>query len=117
MQRVRHLGGVQRAEVLRDPNSVFDGVASAVTIGFGPRIKGIGDFPFVARPYLQGSSSGIFDDPERTEHGAPRKLKAGVKCRYEDGSEEDVSLIPERSYCVFTMTQEMPRFTAKASSI
>lgn len=91
MQRVRHLGGVQRAEVLRDPNSVFDGVASAVTIGFGPRIKGIGDFPFVARPYLQGSSSGIFDDPERTEHGAPRKLKAGVKCRYEDGSEEDVS--------------------------
>jgi superfamily II DNA or RNA helicase len=91
MQRVRHLGGARRAEVLRDPNSVFDGVASAVTIGFGPRVQGVGDFPFVARPYLQGSSTGIFDDPERMEHGAPRKLKAGVKCRYVGGEEEDVS--------------------------
>lgn len=91
MQRVRHLGGAKRAEVLRDPHSVFDGVAGAVSIGFGPRVQGVGDFPFVARPYLQGSSSGVFDDPERRNRGEERKLNAGVKCRYVGGDEEDVA--------------------------
>jgi len=91
MQRVRHLGGAKRAEVLRDPHSVFDGVAGAVNIGFGPRVQGVGDFPFVARPYLQGSPSGVFDDPERADRSERGKLNAGVKCRYVGGFEEDVA--------------------------
>lgn len=87
MQRVRHLGGAEKSEVLRDPASVFDGVAGSVSIGFGPRVQGVGDFPFVARPYLQGSSTGVFDDPESGEHAQPRKLDAGLKIRYANGAE------------------------------
>jgi SNF2-related domain/Helicase conserved C-terminal domain/Restriction endonuclease len=90
MQRVRHLGGSKRADVLRDPQSVFDGVAGAVTIGFGPRVRGIGDFPFVARPFLQNSTSGVFDDPEAEEQGGRRKFVAGVDCQYAGGVREKV---------------------------
>src|SRR5581483_1982244 len=44
MQKVRHLGGADRAKVLRDPNAQFDGVAEALDLAdFGPRVKGIGD--------------------------------------------------------------------------
>jgi hypothetical protein len=90
MQRVRHLGGAEKSEVLRDPASVFDGVAASVDIGFGPRVQGVGDFPFVARPYVQGISSGVFDDPDSREHAQPRKLDAGLKLRYANGAEEDI---------------------------
>lgn len=95
MQRVRHLRGAERAEVLRDPHAVFDGVTGAIDIDletFSPRVRGIGDFPSVAQPYLQRSATGIFEDPEgiadRRERG---KFSAGLRCRYADGSIEDVS--------------------------
>lgn len=95
MQRVRHLSGADRTEVLRDPLAVFDGVAEAIDIAledFGPRVKGIGDFPFVAQPCLRRSPIGIFDDPEglagQREKG---KLSAGLRCTYVDGSVQDVS--------------------------
>jgi superfamily II DNA or RNA helicase len=101
MQRVRHLSGAEKSEVLRDPASVFDGVAGSVSIAFGPRVQGVGDFPFVARPFLQGSSSGVFDDPETREHAQPRKLDAGLKLRYANGTEEDVR---------FTSRDELLRF-------
>jgi len=90
MQQVRHLGGAEKSEVLRDPASVFDGVAGSVTVGFGPRVQGVGDFPFVARPFLQGSSSGAFDEPEGREYSRRRKVDAGLKIRYANGAEEDV---------------------------
>ena len=101
MQQVRHLGGAEKSEVLRDPASVFDGVAGSVSITFGPRVQGVGDFPFVARPFLQGSSSGVFDDPESQEHAQRRKLEAGLKLRYANGTEEDV---------LFTSRDELLRF-------
>ena len=107
MQRVRHLGGAEKSEVLRDPASVFDGVAGSVTIAFGPRVQGVGDFPFVARPYLQGSSTGVFDDPESREHAQPRKLEAGLKLRYANGAEEDVQ---------FTSRDELLRFFNEVKS-
>jgi hypothetical protein len=89
MQRVRHIGGAEKAETLRDPARVFDGVAGSVR--FGPRVRGVGDFPFVARPFLQRSSTGIFDDPE-SPADAPQsgKFSAGLKCEYADGSVEEV---------------------------
>ncbi len=90
MQRVRHLSGTEKSQVLRDPASLFDGVAGSVSISFGPRVQGVGDFPFVARPFLQGNTSGVFDDPESREHAQPRKLDAGLKLRYANGLEEDV---------------------------
>jgi len=107
MQRVRHLGGAEKSEVLRDPTSVFDGVAGSVSITFGPRVQGVGDFPFVARPFLQGSSSGIFDDPESCEHPERRKWNAGLKLRYANGTEEDV---------LFTSREELLRFFNDAKS-
>ena len=90
MQRVRHLGGAERAEVLRNPDAVFDGVGNAIEIDqqtFGPRVKGIGDFPFVARPYVQRSETGVFEDRE-TDGSTPSrsKLSAGLKCEYSDGT-------------------------------
>jgi hypothetical protein len=89
MQRVRHLGGAEKAEALRDPARVFDGVAGSVR--FGPRVRGIGEFPFVARPFLQRSSTGIFDDPESPADGPERrKFSAGLKCEYADGSVDEV---------------------------
>jgi hypothetical protein len=109
MQRVRHVGGTEKAEVLRDPASVFDGVAGSVNIGFGPRVQGVGDFPFVARPFLHGSSTGVFvEDPESSEHGPVRKLDAGLKTFYANGEEEDIR---------FASREELLRFLndAKAS--
>ena len=49
---------------MADLNAVFDGVSAAVEIDyakFGPRIKGIGDYPFATQPYVQHSATGIFD--------------------------------------------------------
>ncbi len=92
MQRVRHLAGADRAEVLRDPTAVFDGVGNAVEIDlqeFGPRVKSIGDFPFVSRPYAQRSATGVFESPEGDDDTSPRsKFCAGLQCEYADGTVE-----------------------------
>ena len=86
IQRVRHVGGHSKAEVMRDPSSVFDGVSGAVEFAFGPRVTGIGDFPFTVRPYAD-ARTGIFD-------GAPplgtRTPEYGLECRYADGTCERV---------------------------
>jgi superfamily II DNA or RNA helicase len=94
MQRVRHVSGAERAAVLRAPQAVFDGVAEAVDVdpvAFGPRVQGIGDFPFVTQPYLR-QCSGIFDEqPEGLAVPyANSTFSAGLTCRYADGSSEDV---------------------------
>jgi hypothetical protein len=93
MQRVRHLSGAERAAVMRAPQAVFDGVAEAIDVdpaGFGPRVQGIGDFPFVTQPYLH-QGSGVFDDPEGLAVSyADSTFSAGLTCRYVDGSSEDI---------------------------
>ena len=73
MQRVRHLSGAERTAVLRAPQAVFDGVAEAIDVdpaAFGPRVQGVGDFPFVTQPYLR-QSSGVFDVPEGLRCAVP----------------------------------------------
>lgn len=91
MQRVRHIGGADKAAVLRDPSVAFDGVCEAVKLKYGPRVYGVGDFPFAARPYLQRSATGIFDDPEGDRERPERsKFSAGLECKYSDGSIETV---------------------------
>jgi SNF2 family DNA or RNA helicase len=76
---------------LRDPHRVFDGIAGSVEIDseFGRCVKGVGDFPFVAQPYLQRSATGIFEDAESTRHEQGR-FSAGLKCQYSDGTADDV---------------------------
>jgi hypothetical protein len=89
MQRVRHLGGASRAEVLRDPTAVFDGIADSVDIDpaiFGQRVRGIGNFPFVAQPYV-GARSGAFDLPDDVT-----AARAGILCRYFDGREDSLPI-------------------------
>lgn len=92
MQRIRRIDTTKRAEVLRDPQAIFDGVGSAVDLtDFGPRVRGIGDFPFVSQPYLQRSSTGIFDNPNLQGHGSTgSKFNIGITCRYADDSSENV---------------------------
>ena len=93
MQRVRHLSGAERTAVLRAPQAVFDGVAEAVDMDpttFGPRVQGVGDFPFVTQPYLR-QNNGFLDGPEGLS--APYTsgtFSAGLTCRYADGSSVDV---------------------------
>ena len=93
MQRVRKLGGTERDHVLRNPFAVFDGVCEAVDLSlFGPRVKGIGDFPFISQPYLE-RDTGIFDSESsgETTHPTRRQLKAGIDCEYVDGRRERVT--------------------------
>jgi hypothetical protein len=90
MHRVRRLGGVERNQVLRDPQAVFDGIGSVIDLAdFGPRVRGVGDFPFVSQPFLQRSPTGIFEDPtslgkDREQHA----FNAGIDFRYADGNSE-----------------------------
>jgi hypothetical protein len=93
MQRVRHLSGADKAKVLRNPYEVFDGVASSVDIDltrFGPRVTGIGDFPFVSVPFIKYEGTGIFDDDEGGTPLPPSKFNAGIDCSYVDGTKEKV---------------------------
>lgn len=60
MQKVRHVSGEEKARFLSCPCSVFEGVAEYVDLAsYGPRVQGIGDFPFVVEPYRE--PVGIFD--------------------------------------------------------
>lgn len=89
IRKVSHLSGVEKTQVLRDPLAVFDGVMRSVNLDdFGPRVRGIGDFPFVVQPFVQKSVTGIFDDVVREKSGEPLKFNAGLHCRYADGSEQ-----------------------------
>lgn len=92
MTRVRRADRALQAEVLRDPSALFDGVAGAVALDgatFGPRVRGIGDFPFTVRPFVRGDRTGIFDDAGASEGGGP---VAGLRCSYADGTVEDVPI-------------------------
>lgn len=86
VQRVRHLGGHAKTEVMRNPASVFDGVSGQVEYAFGPRVTGVGDFPFTVRPYMD-ARTGIFDDIPPAV--APTH-DYGIECRYSDGTSERV---------------------------
>ena len=86
IQRVRHLGGQSKAKVMRDPSAVFDGLSGATEFAFGPRVTGVGDFPFAVRPYVD-ARTGIFDGLPPV---APRTPEYGLECRYTDGTCERV---------------------------
>lgn len=94
IRKVRKLGGVDKANILSNPYKIFDGVAGNVEIDlaiFGPRVRGIGDFPFVSQPFIQYGTTGIFDDPDFESTPKERsKLNVGITCSYADGAKEDV---------------------------
>ena len=88
IQRVRHLGGKSKAEVMRDPAVLFDGVSGAVEFAFGPRVIGVGDFPFTVRPYLD-ARTGILDGSS-SGPSEPYQPEYGIECQYPDGSSERI---------------------------
>lgn len=86
IQRVRHLGGPDKAKVLRNPEAVFDGISAAVDFSFGPRVTGVGQFPFSVKPYT-AAGTGIFQD---LPAGSKRQREFGLECKYGDGTTERV---------------------------
>jgi hypothetical protein len=102
IQRIRHLGGRSKSEVMRDPSTVFDGVSGSVDFAFGPRVVGVGDFPFTARPYLD-SRTGIFEGLGQEGRQAP---EYGLECRYADGTSERIR---------FSSQQEVVNFRNEVS--
>jgi hypothetical protein len=120
MQKVRHLAGVERAEVLRDPHRVFDGVAGTLELDedFGRRVKGIGDFPFVAQPYLQRSSTGVFGNGDKDAEGGREsrgRFAAGLKCHYADGSTADVPFKSREAVLKFKVDAHAASQTGRGS--
>jgi SNF2 family DNA or RNA helicase len=103
MQRVRALTGVDRVKILQNPHAVFDGVSEVVDLtDIGPRIKGIGNFPFIAQPYLERTSIGIFDASiEREGNIRKEKVLAGVECQDLDGNIKQI---------VFPSPEELLKF-------
>lgn len=85
MRKVRFLKGADRARALSNPASLFDGIVDVVNLeGLGPRVRGIGNFPFVSKPYI--TTTGVFDE----ELGVSGELRVGIECRYNDGTKERI---------------------------
>ena len=97
IQKVRHLGGRSKSNVMRDPSAVFDGISGSVEFAFGPRVVGVGDFPFTVRPYLD-SRAGIFDGLGPAGQRAP---EYGLECRYADGSTERIQFSSQQQIIQF----------------
>lgn len=97
IQKVRHLSGQAKSTVMRDPSAVFDGVSGSVEFAFGPRVVGVGDFPFTVRPYLD-SRAGIFDGLGPAGQGAP---EYGLECRYSDGTSERIQFSSQHQIVQF----------------
>lgn len=86
----QHLGGAEKAKILSDPEALFDGVNGSVNLkGFSDRIQGIGDFPFVSKPFVRKGVTSIFDDVDASN--LADKLIAGIRFTYPDATETEVS--------------------------
>jgi SNF2 family DNA or RNA helicase len=62
MTSVRRAKGAARTEAERDPARYFEGLRDVVSIEYGPRVVGIGDYPFAVIPANPDASGGFFDD-------------------------------------------------------
>lgn len=92
MQRVRHVRGNHKKKILANPVAVFEGLnQDRIDLkSYGDRVKGIGDFVFVAIPYASYTRSGLFDDISEHARG-PRKFNAGIEVKV-PGSNETVKI-------------------------
>lgn len=89
MSTAQRLGGAEKAKILSNPEALFDGVNGSVSLkGFSERIQGIGDFPFVSKPFVQKSVTGIFDDVNALN--LADRFTAGIKFTYPNGAETEI---------------------------
>lgn len=85
----QRLGGAEKARVLSNPEGLFDGISEAVNlIGFSDRIQGIGDFPFVSKPFVKKGVTGVFDGSDASVLG--ENFTAGIRFTYPSGTEDEV---------------------------
>lgn len=80
MQRIRGIGGEQRNQILADPRAVFEGVCDQGLIDlrlYGPRVRGIGDFPIKATPFLRPA--------RRLNADSEDQAAIGLKYEYPEG--------------------------------
>ncbi|MCX6179875.1 MAG: SNF2-related protein [Chlorobiales bacterium] len=110
MASIRHLKGLERIDVLRNPTAVFDGVASEVDLflgDFGPRVKAIGKFPSISLPFIKNSQTGIFEETNPDTPAKDRKFDVGIEVTYADGEKERLG---------FEGVQEVVKFYNDAQS-
>lgn len=88
MQRARHTNGVEKAELLRNPAALFDGIGDVVE--YGPRVVGVGDFPFKTELYREGSTSGALDPVAGVGQLPAAQPRCGIRATYADGTVERV---------------------------
>lgn len=90
LSTAQRIGGADKARVLSNPEGLFDGVNGAVSLkGFSERIQGIGDFPFVSKPFVRKSVTGIFDDIDASD--LKDRFAAGIRFTYPDGTENEIA--------------------------
>jgi len=109
MTQVRHLGGAEKVSVLSNPSAIFDGLLDAIyfDIGeFGPRVKGIGEFPFASIPTIRGFTTEVLDssysEQDKEKNNASNLSKTAktilmpeISWHFSDGSTETLELTRE----------------------
>jgi hypothetical protein len=70
MTAVRRAKGTARTEAERDPARYFEGLRDVVSIEYGPRVVGIGDYPFAVIPTNPDGPGGFFDDVPKDERAS-----------------------------------------------
>lgn len=61
MKGVARVRGAERDAALRQPEKFFDGLLDAITIEYGPRVIGIGEYEFKSTPHDPRESGGFFE--------------------------------------------------------
>lgn len=103
---VQRVGGADKARILSNPESLFNGVNASVSLqGFSQRVQGIGDFPFVSKPFIQKSVTGIFDNIDASLLG--EKFTAGIKFTYPDGHLDELT---------FASVEELKEFSTQVNT-
>lgn len=82
MKRVRRAQGTAKEEARQNPERFFEGLLDAVEIEYGPRVIGVGEFPFVTAPSDPTEGGGFFNNlPATSTRGADITLPASNRSR------------------------------------
>ena len=110
MQKVRHVGGESKLQILADPRRAFEGACDLDLLDlsiYGPRVQGIGTFhPKRADPYIGGESRRIFDRENEPE--------IGLRYEFPDGSSKSVAFSTKSELKEFAETVEQAHVASQA---
>ena len=97
IQKVRHLGGRSKSDVMRDLPLYSTGFRGRWSLRSGLVLLGWATFPFTVRPYLD-SRAGIFDGLGPAGQRTP---EYGLECRYADGTTERIQFSSQQQIIQF----------------